>query len=41
MDEDEANIKYEITRKHFEEGLAGTNGAVSTFTYNADVSRLR
>lgn len=24
MDEDEANIKYEITRKHFEEGLAGT-----------------
>ena len=25
MDEDESNIKYEITRKHFEEGLAGTN----------------
>lgn len=23
MDEDETNIKYEITRKHFEEGLAG------------------
>lgn len=25
MDEDESNIKYEITRKHFEEGLAGRN----------------
>lgn len=23
MDEDESNVKYEITRKHFEEGLAG------------------
>ncbi|KAL8446338.1 hypothetical protein Emed_005075 [Eimeria media] len=29
MDEDEANIKYEITRKHFEEGLAGARRSVS------------
>ncbi|CDJ62801.1 hypothetical protein ENH_00028530 [Eimeria necatrix] len=29
MDEDETNIKYEITRKHFEEGLAGARRSVS------------
>ncbi|OEH78664.1 hypothetical protein cyc_01682 [Cyclospora cayetanensis] len=29
MEEDEANIKYEITRKHFEEGLAGARRSVS------------
>ncbi|CDI74800.1 cell division protein 48, putative [Eimeria praecox] len=29
MDEDESNVKYEITRKHFEEGLAGARRSVS------------
>ncbi|KAL8436643.1 hypothetical protein ACSSS7_001573 [Eimeria intestinalis] len=41
MDEDEANIKYEITRKHFEEGLAGmgANPKVQGSVSQTDLSK--